>query len=52
MLDENAGLFEDKSPAMLMLMLIHWLWVEYTRNFAEVMVAPAGIVTFVKRIPV
>jgi hypothetical protein len=52
LLEEKVALFGLNSPAILIFMLSHWLWDEYTFNLAEVIVAPGGIDTFVKRKPV
>jgi hypothetical protein len=47
----NIELFPVASAAMLMLMLIHCDWLEYTCNRAELIVAPGGTFTPVKRNP-
>ena len=49
LLEEKVALFVLSSPAMVMLMLSHWLWEEYTFNLAEVMIAPCGIEILLKR---
>lgn len=49
---ENAALLSAASAENCRLKLIHCPWAESNSRCAEVMVAPCGITTFVKRKPV